>query len=259
MITKLTLLVIPLCTILMVACFGRAEPEEDDSAATTARISSLEVELSAARTETAAVRLENSRLRAQILGYEVWEGTVQLEAVGGFTGESFLQMCPRGEALVGFVGRAGALIDSLLPVCSSLDSRLTDWPPNTTPTLTELFSVGGPDGTHYERVCDDRSVVIGLRGRAAHSVDSVSVICGTPPIIEPTPTETEPSDDDETTDDVEPEAAVRSQRTSVELESIGGQGGTPWLQECPDGWVAVGLSGRADRFLERLSLLCVEP
>lgn len=256
MLTKTTPLVVALCTILMVSCFGRSAPDQDDSAATTSRITSLEVEISAARTETAAIRLENTRLRSQILGHDLWEGTVQLEAVGGFAGEPFLQVCPEGEALIGLVGRAGALIDSLVPVCSSLESRLTDQPENTTPTRTELFLVGGPDGIQYERICADDTVVIGLSGTAAHSVDSVSVICGTPPLTEPTPTETEGSDDDETPEEVEPE---RAHRTTVELESIGGQGGTPWRRECPDGWVAVGLSGRADRFLERLSLHCVQP
>ncbi|MBI5499543.1 MAG: hypothetical protein HY907_04835 [Deltaproteobacteria bacterium] len=193
--------------------------------------------------ELDVLRAENDGLRAQLLGYQPWQGTIQLARVGGPYGiVPFVRTCPRGEALTGFAGRSGGVVDAIAPLCAPLDRTPLRGLTGATTVETELRPAGGNGGGVFRAACAPGSHVVGLRGRAGGAVDAIEPLCqdtswvgaGPPPAGE---------------------AALRA-RPVTALPKIGGSGGTPFESRCPEGWAVVGTSGRIGDFVQSLALHC---
>lgn len=175
------------------------------------------------RAEVAAVRAENAVL-VEGAGGPRWPATVSLKRAGGNSGRMmFARECPAGQALKGFSGKTGSVIDALTPVCTPVVQV-----PGTKGVRTlerELPMVGGRGGRAAETVCPGQTLMIGVRGRSADVVDALEPVC---------------------------EQGKAGPR-------IGGAGGRDYERMCPVGWVAVGLTGRQGDYVEAVSLTCADP
>ena len=189
-------------------------------------------------------RVENDALRAQLLGYVPWEGTVQVGRVGGVHGlVPYARVCPQGEAVIGFAGRVGGVIDALAPLCAPLDRSGLLGVVEGSPVETELRQAGGTGGGPFRSVCDPGSHVVGLKGRVGSAIDAVEPMCEDTSWVGVSP--------------APPGAAAGRPRPVKVLPKVGGGGGAPFESRCPAGWVVVGISGRCVDLGHSLSLHCV--
>lgn len=157
-------------------------------------------------------------------------------AAGGTGGSPFTLNCPDGKALVGIQGRAGSYIDSIRGVCRGFDELGNADAPVTTGTT------GGTGGSSsFDLRCPSGEAMVGVKGRADWWVDRVQIECavvntnghGAGPI---------------TTDPF----------------TAGGTGGNAFHTECPSPTndpgthnVMIGLGGRAEQWLDALTIRCV--
>lgn len=228
-------------------------------------MSILQNENAALRQETTALRVENSRLRAQLLGTTQWDGLIQLDRIGSVdAGNHYVRVCPSGEALVGFRGRAGGYIDSMIPVCGHLSTGILDLGDGVSTVRHELDSLGGFGGSSFESLCAAGSYMSGLSGQAAGYIDAIQVVC-TQIELETEPSSDDPddpeTDDPEADDPDDPEQTVQPHNVVVRttrLARIGGTGGTRFERVCPDNWTAVGISGRSGTYINSISILCAQ-
>jgi hypothetical protein len=205
-------------------------------------VASLRAENEALRRQSISLLGENAALRAQLMGQPAWQSSAQLRRIGGTGGVTpYARICSRGQALLGFYGRAGGVIDALAPVCSPLDSALlTTADGSLAPVETALEPLGGPGGADFDRLCDAGSHVVGIRGRAGANVDALELVCGRTSGAAP-PDDARPS---------------RRRSDSAVLPPVGGSGGLPFDRSCPEGWVVMGVSGRYGRFIDSLTVHC---
>ena len=85
-------------------------------------VATLEGEVNNLEEQLIALRTENSRLRAELLG-ETWTGMIQLDLVGALgSATPYMRICPVDQTLIGLRGRAGAYIDGIVPVCGPRES-----------------------------------------------------------------------------------------------------------------------------------------
>ena len=228
-------------------------------------MSILQNENAALRQETTALRVENSRLRTQLLGTSQWDGLIQLDRVGSVDGGNYyLRVCPSGEALVGFRGRAGGYMDSMIPVCGHLSTGYLDLGEGANTVRRELDPLGGSGGSSFESLCAAGSYMSGLSGQAAGYIDGIQVVC-TQVELQTEPTsddpETDDPDDPETDDPEAPDQTAEPHNVVVRttrLATIGGTGGTRFERVCPDDWTAVGISGRYGTYINSISILCAQ-
>jgi hypothetical protein len=99
----------------------------------------------------------------------------------------------------------------------------------------DLGRYGGTGGTPSTLRCRDESdVIVGFHGRFANVIDRLGLVC----------------------------ARLRADGTlgvRYTTSSVGGQGGAPFLLECPAGKVATGLGVRAATYVDALDLSCGGP
>lgn len=199
--------------VLLSACHGR---ETDEI------LHGLLSENAQLRGEVAALRAENAVL-ADASEFR-WPNTLSVKRVGGDDGRlMFRRECPYGQALKGFAGKTGSVVDALVPVCAPVSA-----PPNSRGNRAlerELAVVGGRGGKDAATTCPEPQLMVGLRGRAAEVIDALEPIC---------------------------EAGKAGVR-------IGGEGGRDYERWCPAGWLAVGITGRMGDYVEALSLTCADP
>lgn len=159
-------------------------------------------------------------------------------AVGGGGGNPFTLNCPDGKVLVGIRGRAGSFIDSIRGVCKRFDEI-----GNGTGTETTAL-VGGTGGTsNYELRCPSGEVVVGLKARAAWLVDRLQIVCGA----------------------INEDGRVQGDGHTDPF-TAGGTGGDQFSLMCPHPvgqsflrLPVVGLKGRADSWLDNISIICGFP
>lgn len=199
--------------VALTACHGR---ETDEI------LRGLQSENAQLRGEAAALRAENAVL-ADAAEFR-WPNTLSVKRVGGDDGRlMFRRECPYGQALKGFAGRTGSVIDALVPVCAPVAP-----PPGSRGNRAlerELAIIGGRGGKDATTLCPEPQLMVGLRGRAAEVIDALEPIC---------------------------EAGKAGAR-------IGGEGGRDYERWCPAGWLAVGVTGRMGDYVESLSLTCADP
>lgn len=88
--------------------------------------------------------------------------------------------CPSNQMVVGFVGRAGALIDQITLSCAPLivDQNATLAAPGA---ITALAPAGGTGGNLFDDTpCPSGQVSVGANIRGGGSIDAFGIICGTP-------------------------------------------------------------------------------
>jgi len=192
------------------------------------------------RRQNLALTTENAQLRARALGQRPWTGTIALKAAGGAGGKApFLRACPYGEALAGITGHAGTLVDEIVPACRRLDLPATPAGPDAPAFTNELEPIGRPEGAAYERLCRPGSLLAGFKGRAGAAIDSLEPVC-----VERHPVPA-PADD-----------KAPAAKAPATLPAVGGSGGQAFTRVCPDGWVAIGLSGRVESAPASLVVHC---
>jgi hypothetical protein len=189
-----------------------------------------------------------------------------LPPIGGFGGGQFIAPCGATENLMGFELRAGDYIDAIRPVCViSYGPREIREPPLTLGSgLVDqvgplgTFAVvapgwfGGPGGGIVRALCPAATpIVIGMyvsaEGISTITVNSVHLFCGQA-IATQTPA-TYPSA-------VFDAPLAKPDCGAFECDSVQFQEDT---QQCPAGQVAVGVHGRAGKWLDSVGLICGAP
>ena len=101
---------------------------------------------------------------------------------GTNTGTPAASTCPAGTMVVGFAGRAGALIDQLQLRCAAI--TVTGAPPQASVgTATALTAVGGTGGVAFpDTDCAAGAVAVGADIRAGGSIDAFGLRCGVPTV-----------------------------------------------------------------------------
>jgi hypothetical protein len=91
-------------------------------------------------------------------------------------------MCPPNQVVVGFVGRSGNLIDSLVFSCAPL--VISGSSPNFTLSIgptTDTSAIGGPGGTPFAPLaCPADTIAVGHAGRSNQDVQAFGIICAHP-------------------------------------------------------------------------------
>jgi hypothetical protein len=185
-----------------------------------------------------------------------------LPAMGGGGGGQFKAPCPDGQNLNGFELRAGDDVDAIRPACVisygpiaatapalTTDSGLVAGPG----TLGGLFQqvapgwYGGPGGGIQRVLCPTTTpIVTGMYvqtdGDEDKTINNIHLFCGRA-VIEQTPAGNPSAIFD---------APYRYPKTPTFLQESGSQ-------RCPGGQVAVGVHGRAGKYLDAIGLICDAP
>lgn len=229
---------------------------ERQAAETIEVLDGLRAENEALQEQVVAVGSENSNLRSAVAGREPWPRTIELRQVGAFGGTvPYVRSCPRGEALSGFVGKAGALIDAMSPVCTPVDlSELVTPDGDIALAQTTLDPIGGSRGGNaFERLCPAGLHITSFAGRAGEALDAIRFTCA-----DLSAAGFLQDGGDAPAGDVPGEGSgvAESERRTVDVPAIGGGGGNAFERICPDGWVMVGVSGRHSRYIDSVSFHC---
>jgi hypothetical protein len=147
---------------------------------------------------------------------------------GGSGGESFSAKCASGGVLVGIRVLAGHYVNALAAICADLDENCA---------LKQAIAQnlhGGNEGQRYETLCEPGSALIGIHGRSGIYVDTLGIRCGPLRVVG---------------------GVVRVEK-GVSHPAVGGQGGSPFDDECPSAQVGQRLNGRAGRYLDQIELVC---
>lgn len=172
------------------------------------------------------------------------------EIFGGPGGGPFTLTCANNAVLVGFEARAGAWVDALGVICAPVN------PANGRPTAQRAVGgwAGGRGGAHQESYCADGQAVIGvgLAHTRGHSlprqyVNTVGILCQDRPKVE---------------------RCIASGEGCGPMSFAETGFGTPWYAQhryaydvlrCPQGEVAVGITGRSGDFVDAMGLVCRAP
>jgi hypothetical protein len=91
-------------------------------------------------------------------------------------------MCPPDQVIVGFSGRSGNLVDSLVFSCAPLVISGTS--PSFTLSIgatSETSSIGGPGGTPFAPLaCPANTIAVGHSGRSNQDVQAFGLVCARP-------------------------------------------------------------------------------
>jgi hypothetical protein len=172
-----------------------------------------------------------------------------LPPVGGPGGNAFVARCPQGRFLTGFELRTGDTVDAIRPIC------VAAYGPNEIGPLQSYPSKFGGDGGGIQQlVCpSDAPIVIkmdiGWAGKEIFSVSYIGLFCGVAGVTQtpskfPTVKFYEPFQDSSRDIFGVPHSMVKR---GAEMES------------CPPGLVAVGINGRAGKWLDAVGLICGVP
>jgi hypothetical protein len=169
---------------------------------------------------------------------------VRLDILGGSGGNSYEYICGPGRVLVGFRGYTGVWIDSVQAVCAKIDAN------GVSDAQTEGPVFGGNPNVFNSAICPDGTVIAGLalsNNKDNPFLGYISPVCARL-----------------FTRDFLPNPS-RAMKGSGRLASEGGRTGPLGIfsvygaaitQECPGTTVAVGIHGRAGKFLDALGLIC---
>jgi len=152
---------------------------------------------------------------------------VVLPLHGGAVGSPFAVTCGPDELVTGVWGRAGDTVEVLGLYCSRMR-------PNGALQMAEQRpALGSAMSSPFTLQCPQHEAVIAIRGRSAMKVDRLGLSC----------------------------ARVRSwvnqgKRGAV-LSSVGGAAGSPFVDECPAGYLFQGLFGYSNGTVNAVQGLCV--
>lgn len=146
---------------------------------------------------------------------------------GGFP---FAQDCAPDQVLAGIEGTAGYLLDTVVPICVSVDGdgKWSDEPARTGQPY------GGTGGSEYRQICPADSAVVGFNsGLSGQLVGSLSVECA------------------------RLQSTASTDAVTQFLPKVG-LGPSDSRYGCSSGAVATGLFGRAGALINELGLQCIE-
>jgi hypothetical protein len=151
---------------------------------------------------------------------------------GGGGGLAFQRQCPPRMAVAGFLGRSGAALDQLRPVCRQIgvgDERAH----KPTPI------VGKTEGVQEDLRCTGQGAMIGIYGRSGEVVDRVGGICHSL-IVK--------------TSGLVDAGVATEHATAAGLEAS--KGGKDFQDRCAPGSALVGFSSRSGESLDQLTGIC---
>ena len=114
--------------------------------------------------------------------YGIVTGAPRTTPLRGLLGSvMWTRSCPTNEVLVGFNGRAGALIDSMTFRCAPVNINLVAGSYQVViGTATSLPAIGGSGGNAFPTSdCPPGQVATTIRGRAGDNVDAFGLRCST--------------------------------------------------------------------------------
>jgi hypothetical protein len=101
--------------------------------------------------------------------------SVSLSLRGGITGPPVPSACPKGQAVVGFSGRSGALLDQLSVRCAALTLAGTTV---TVGTPSNLEPVGGDGGSAFPRTdCGTGMIAVGTNIAVRNWISGFGLVC----------------------------------------------------------------------------------
>jgi hypothetical protein len=158
-------------------------------------------------------------------------------------GAAFVDLCPDDEAVVGVQGgltyySPALILGAIQATCASMALDPSSGQVTTTPGA--VLAVRGTGTTDvWTQTCPAGQVVVGFVGRSGDAVDQAAFEC--------------------TSLAVDLGAQSFSMGPHVLLTAAGGDGGLPFLSECPAGQLARGLVGRSGAWIDELGLACAFP
>ncbi len=154
---------------------------------------------------------------------------VTTSQAGGGGGTAFTQTCPNGAVLTGLQGAFGDFVDSVKPVCVTIDSL------GDAASSSVLSAHGGSGGTTgYDLECPRGWAVTGLKGRSGLFVDRVQLVCAP----------------------VQLDGTVLLSAERTDPFKAGGSGGSAFSIHCGGTRPARGINGGAGSFVDRIGLGC---
>ena len=178
-------------------------------------------------------------------------GEVRTLHIGGSGGTGEFSDCPRGFGLSGVsVQQQDGVVRSLAPLCTAFSGRAEPTAGRRPEAsafarvmlggMREVTAMEGrrmgrkvADAENVALSCPAGTWVVGLTGRAAAFVDSVSLSCARMPW-----------------------SGAQSQVSATRV--IGGDGGSPYALHCDGGQVAVGAEGSFGEVADQIGLACAE-
>jgi hypothetical protein len=142
-------------------------------------------------------------------------------------GTHFALQCPVGEIAIGVSGRHTSMVSMLSLDCAHV------YPDGSIGDARSRGDAGGVSGEDFEDHCPAGEMLVGLNGRTGRVVDRVGVQCA--PI-------------------------ARWMTNAGELHPSaghGGNGGDPFVDNCPTGHVVDGVSGSAGNLVDSVQVQCV--
>jgi hypothetical protein len=107
------------------------------------------------------------------------DGTFDTGVVGGAGGTPAMLECFPGEVMVGLHGTADQFVNSVGPLCASLEGVLAG-----SPAVFTDPAHGGTGGVPWQRQCPDGMVVRGVIGRAGALIDRMQLLCVPPNVLD---------------------------------------------------------------------------
>jgi len=158
-------------------------------------------------------------------------------------GAAFVDLCPDDEAVVGLQGgltyyAPSLILGAIQATCASMAVDPSSGQVTTAPDAVLAVQGTGPANV-WTQTCPAGQVVVGFVGRSGDALDQAAFEC--------------------TSFAVDLEAQSFSMGPRVLLTAAGGDGGLPFLSECPAGQLARGLVGRSGAWIDELGLACASP
>jgi hypothetical protein len=159
---------------------------------------------------------------------------------GGDGGTAYTDLCPLGQAVIGYQGFLTApsvgliLVGGIQALCGEL---VLTGPTITTTAGATLTIRGESQASPWTQTCPANEVVVGFVGRSGDDLDQVAFQCAAWTV----------SGD---------AGSALSSGSIVTLAPAGGDGGTPYEDGCPSGQVARGSNLRAGEWVDAFGLVC---
>ena len=180
-----------------------------------------------------------------------WDATAETPQQGGTTGSPSVDTCPFNQAIIGYQGfltpaSVGLiLVGGVQAICGELYLSASSNQVGTSVGVS-LPLRGTSKASPWTQMCPANEVVVGFKGRSGDDLDQVAFECA------PWIAQTSPG----ATTDGGPSLTIG---TVVTLAPAGGDGGTPYKNECPAGQLVVGDNLRSGEWIDAFGVVCATP
>lgn len=177
--------------------------------------------------QRAADEQEDIEAPLMTMPFEVSGEVYTLPARGGFGGVPHTLRCPSGRVAVGIYGRSGVYVDKLGLVCAHLHKSGNLGPAG------DVGTFGGNGGNFFRLTCPHNQAIVGIHGGAGDYVDRIGLRCA------------------------EVEDWYEDNEVDHSTATAGGQGGSPFSDECPRQYVVDQLNVRTGDYVDQVEAVCV--